>query len=145
MLIIKFVQHEKISNVTTVRGTTRRILFSKVRRGHLRVAYKTPYFSKYFDQDEYFTMVLKSFTDFDVYKSWDSSMYRQNNSEEGKWLHHTFGINFLNPVEVGDCFVENFIATMPSREKYQYFAVYLTENYIDSNALFAPTLWASHS
>ena len=73
-----------------------------------------------------------------------SSQYMQKNSEEGKLLKHIFGLVFLNP-EVGDCFVEDFIGTMPSGQQYQQFADYLTENYIDSSALFPPTLWTSRS
>jgi hypothetical protein len=45
----------------------------------------------------------------------------QNNSEEGKWLNHIFGLIFLYPEELGDCFVEDFIGTMPSRQQYQQF------------------------
>jgi hypothetical protein len=55
------------------------------------------------------------------------------------------GLFFLNPEEVGDCFVEDFIGTMPNGQQYEQFAHYLTENYSDSKALFPPTLWASHS
>ena len=56
-----------------------------------------------------------------------------------------FSIIFLNPEVVGDCFVEDFIGTMPSGAKYQQFADYLTENYIDSNTLFPPKPLASRS
>ena len=58
---------------------------------------------------------------------------------------YIFGIIFLNPEKTGDCFVEDFVGTMTSGEKYQHFADYLMENYIDSNAVFASTLWASRS
>jgi hypothetical protein len=88
---------------------------------------------------------FKYFTDWDVYNTWDSNQYRQNNSEEGKWLNHIFGIFFLNPEEIGDWFFEDLIGTMPSGEKYQQFADYLTEKYIDSNALFPLKFWASRS
>jgi hypothetical protein len=65
---------------------------------------------------------LKYFTGWDVYNTWDSNQYGQNNSEQGKWLNHIFAIFFLNPEEIGDCFFEEFIGTMPSGEKYQQFA-----------------------
>ena len=141
MLIIKLAQHEKINEVTTVCGTTRRILFSKVWRRHLLVTYKTdaPLFK--INTSRWF----KYFTGWDVYDSWDSSQYRQNNSEEGKWRNHIFMYFFLKPEKIGDCFVEDFNGTMPSGEEYQQFADYLTEKYIDSNALFPPKLWASRS
>ena len=88
---------------------------------------------------------FKYFTGSDVSNSWDYSQYRQNNAEEGKWLNHIFGIILLCPEAIGDCFVEDFIGTMPSGEKYQPFADYLTEKYIDSNALFPLKFWASRS
>jgi hypothetical protein len=88
---------------------------------------------------------FKYFTGSDVYNSWDNSQYRQNNAEEGKRLNHIFRIILLCPEAVGDCFVEDFIGTMPSGEKYQPFADYLTEKNIDSNALFPPKLWASRN
>ena len=87
---------------------------------------------------------FKYFTGWDAYNTWDSSQYRQNNSEQGKWRNHICSTIFLNP-EVGDRFVEDFIGTMPSGEKYQQFADYLAEKYIDSNALFPPKLWAPRS
>jgi hypothetical protein len=74
-----------------------------------------------------------------------SSESNQGNSEEGKLLNHIFGFVFLNPEEVGGCFVEDFIVTMSKEEQYQQFAEYLTENYIDSGAVFPPTLFASRS
>jgi len=52
-------------------------------------------------------------------------------------MFHTFGITCLNPDEEGDCFVEDFIGTVPCRDKHQEFADYLTENYIR----FPPKLW----
>ena len=76
---------------------------------------------------------FKYFRGSDFYNTWDSSQYRQNNSKDGKWLNHIFSIIFLNPEEVGERFVEDFIGTMPSGEKYQQFAEYLMEKYIDSN------------
>jgi hypothetical protein len=49
------------------------------------------------------------------------SSVQANNSEEGKWLNHICSTIFLNP-EVDGRFVEDFIGTMPSGEKYQQFA-----------------------
>lgn len=35
------------------------------------------------------------------------------NDELGKWLVHLFCLPFLNPIEVGDCFVYSFMAEKP--------------------------------
>jgi hypothetical protein len=60
-------------------------------------------------------------------------------------IYHAFGLIFLSPEEVRDCFVEDFIGTMPAGEKYQKFAYYLVENFLDSEALFPFKLWTSVS
>jgi hypothetical protein len=73
-----------------------------------------------------------------------STQYKQNKSEEGKWLSHISGVVSLNPEEAGGCFFED-IAMMPNEEKYQHFADYLTENYMDCGVVFPPTRWASRS
>jgi hypothetical protein len=35
-----------------------------------------------------------------------------------KWLHHFFGLAFLNPEDVGDSFAEDLIPDMPSIVRY---------------------------
>jgi hypothetical protein len=42
-----------------------------------------------------------------------------------KWLHHFFGLAFLNPEDVGDSFAEDLIPDMPSDNKVQDFADYV--------------------
>jgi len=32
----------------------------------------------------------------------------------GKWLVHIFGLSFLNPEEVEDCFTDHFMADKPA-------------------------------
>jgi len=59
--------------------------------------------------------------------------------------YHVFGLIFLNPEEVGGYFVEDFIGTMPTGEKYQQLAYYLIENLLESEALFPSKLWTSLS
>jgi hypothetical protein len=43
---------------------------------------------------------------------------------------------------VGSCFVDDFMSTKLSDIKFQMFADYLTDNYIDNNSLFPPYIWA---
>ena len=64
-------------------------------------------------------------------------------TEIGKWLNHTFGLSFLDPSEVGDSFVEDFISDIPNDSRVVEYADYLTETYIEENALFSPDLWAA--
>uniref|UniRef100_A0A6P7F583 Uncharacterized protein LOC114326048 n=1 Tax=Diabrotica virgifera virgifera TaxID=50390 RepID=A0A6P7F583_DIAVI len=42
-----------------------------------------------------------------------SSEYKNENSEIGKWLKHIFGLMYLTPSQVGDCFVEDFMPEKP--------------------------------
>ena len=42
-----------------------------------------------------------------------SSEYKDTDSEIEKWLSYFFGLSFLNPTEVEDCFVEDLMALGP--------------------------------
>jgi hypothetical protein len=55
-------------------------------------------------------------------------------------MYHFFGIICLNPYKEGGCFVQYFLGTIRSGDKYQNFSNYLTEDYIDSESLFPPNL-----
>ncbi|XP_060851366.1 uncharacterized protein LOC132929805 [Rhopalosiphum padi] len=54
-----------------------------------------------------------------------TSAYKDN-----KWLKFTFGLTFLDPNEVSDCFVEDFMHEIPDYPKYREYADYLVDNYI---------------
>lgn len=70
--------------------------------------------------------------------------YRNKESDIAKWLGWTFGLPFLNPDEIGDCFVDDFMSVQPNTEKVRKYADYLVENYInEDNATFPPSMWAS--
>lgn len=75
-----------------------------------------------------------------------SSEYKNQNSEVGRWLNHLFGLTFLSPEEVGECFVEDFMSDKPDgNEKLNQFVDYLVDNYIDDDSLFPPTVWAERT
>lgn len=59
----------------------------------------------------------------------------------GKHLKHFFGLQFLNPHEVGDCFAELFDCG-DGNSKVVEFQDYLVDNYIGETALFPPHIWA---
>lgn len=73
------------------------------------------------------------------------SEYRDSNSTIGQWLRWTFGLLFLNPNEVEDCFVEDLYSDIPQNDKVIEYADYLVENYISDDSVFPPQIWASCS
>ncbi|KAE9543797.1 hypothetical protein AGLY_002027, partial [Aphis glycines] len=63
--------------------------------------------------------------------------YKKNN-----WLKHTFGLMYLNPEDVSDCFVFDLISDMPDNHQYTQYTDYLLETYIHENSKFPPKIWA---
>jgi hypothetical protein len=51
-------------------------------------------------------------------------------------IYHIFGLTFLNPEKASDCSAEDLIGPTPRGEEYPQFAEYLTEIYMDPEALF---------
>jgi hypothetical protein len=64
--------------------------------------------------------------------------YKDESSDIDKCIHYTFGLLFLNPEEVGDCYVEDLMSDCPENEKLQKFCDYLTNNYISDESMFSP-------
>lgn len=48
-------------------------------------------------------------------------MYKSN-SPEGKWLQYCFGLLFLHPQEVSDCFLE-LMSEIPAEKKYNHLLI----------------------
>lgn len=71
--------------------------------------------------------------------------YKNTESEEGKFLKCCFGLPFLKPEDVGDCFAIDFAEFQPTNKKIIEFCDYLVENYISETAIFPPILWAENS
>ncbi|CAC5387124.1 unnamed protein product [Mytilus coruscus] len=46
-----------------------------------------------------------------------STEYKERSSEVGKWPNQLFGLAFLSPEEIEDCFVEDIMAVTPQNEK----------------------------
>lgn len=72
-----------------------------------------------------------------------SRLYKDKSTEEGKWLSKFFGLSFLEPQEVEDCFTEDIMADTPKNEKCSQFADYVLDGYIMPTASYPPNLWAS--
>lgn len=66
-------------------------------------------------------------------------------SETSKFLTYIFGLPFLAPNDVGDCFAIDFSEFIPQTDAVTKFADYLVENYIAEDSKFPPHLWAEHS
>lgn len=60
---------------------------------------------------------------------------------DGKWLQYCFGLPFLYPLEVSDCFLD-LMSEIPGEKKIQLFADYLVDNFISEDSVFPPQLWA---
>ncbi|XP_054289812.1 uncharacterized protein LOC129005056 [Macrosteles quadrilineatus] len=76
-----------------------------------------------------------------VYRSPDINNVEEQ--EASKWLHRIFGLPFLSPEDVGTCFVEDFMTSIPQGQKFARYADYLVENYIEEESKFPPKMWAS--
>lgn len=74
-----------------------------------------------------------------------STEYQNQSSEIGIWIRHTFGLLFLEPTEVTECFVEDFMSNRSIDKRVEKYSDYLLENYIDENSIYSPTLWAAMS
>ncbi|KAL4141950.1 hypothetical protein QTP88_004489 [Uroleucon formosanum] len=68
--------------------------------------------------------------------------FNSANDDVGKWLVHIFGLPFLNPEEVAECFTEYFIAHKPENAAITEFCDYLVDNYISNESIFPPKMWA---
>lgn len=69
----------------------------------------------------------------------------ETNTSIGNWIQHTFGLIFLEPTEVSDCFAQDLMSKCPNDEKLVKLCDYLVENYISEDSVFSPTLWTCKS
>jgi hypothetical protein len=58
---------------------------------------------------------------------------------------YTFGLVFLNPNELSNCFVEDLLSDCPVNDKCTNFYDYLTDTYISEDYLFPMSIWASNT
>ena len=62
-----------------------------------------------------------------------SNEYKDKTCEIAKWLSQFFGLPFLPPDEIEECFNEEIMPNAPSDEKCTEFLDYLVNNYICSD------------
>nr|CAI5830924.1 unnamed protein product [Callosobruchus analis] len=56
-----------------------------------------------------------------------ASEYKNQQSPIGNWLNHLFGLTFLPPPEVGECFAQDFMSDKPQDSKVDQFTDYLVD------------------
>ena len=74
-----------------------------------------------------------------------STNYKKRNSEESNFLKIFFGLPFLRPNDVYDCFIEDIMPKLPANENIKLFTDYILKTYIASDSTFPPNLWAEFS
>lgn len=69
----------------------------------------------------------------------------QEDTEEGKFLRHLFGLPLLDSKIVSDYFVDEILATATNDKRFIELLDHLTETYISEEATFPPEVWAEMS
>ena len=70
--------------------------------------------------------------------------YKARN-ETGLWLQWLFGLTLLTPEEAVECFLDEFMGTMPTDDDCIVSLVdYLYENYMKDGARFASYSWTTN-
>lgn len=74
-----------------------------------------------------------------------SSEYKSN-TETSRFLKLFFGLPFLSPDDIDDCFTDDLMALQPDgKENIRIFTDYVFDNYISPDATFPPRIWADFS
>jgi len=71
-----------------------------------------------------------------------TSECKNQESPVGQWLKTFFGLSFLDPEEVEECFVFDIFSEAPGSEKAIKFADYVVNNCIYKASTFPPITWA---
>ena len=71
---------------------------------------------------------------------WLSNLYKDKNSDIGKWLTLLFFF-FLN--DFSSCFVDEMMVIAPDEETCHQFADYMLQTYVAQGAKFPPQLWTA--
>jgi hypothetical protein len=62
-----------------------------------------------------------------IQKTGLSTEYKDNESNTGKWLNSFFGLAFLDPSDVEDCFGDDIMRVLPEDPRCTSFADYILE------------------
>ena len=66
-------------------------------------------------------------------------------TEIGLFLKLFFGLSFLNPNDVDDCFTNEIMTIQPNDDRIHAFCDYFLETYVMADSLFPPSIWAEFS
>jgi len=66
----------------------------------------------------------------------------KSDSELSKYLKYFFGLPFLHPEEVENCFIEDIMSIQPNDSKIREFTDYVFDNYINEESRFPPKIWS---
>lgn len=69
-----------------------------------------------------------------------SAEYANKDSDTGKWLKYTFGLQYLDPCEVSECYVENLASIQPNDPRVTKYADYLIDTYLYIRRFFFSTI-----
>ena len=69
----------------------------------------------------------------------------KNRSEIGKFLKYTFGLQYLDAEEVGDCVAFDMSSIQPNDPRVTEYMDYLIDTYVSEDSMFSPEIWASAS
>ncbi|XP_071176290.1 uncharacterized protein [Mytilus edulis] len=72
-----------------------------------------------------------------------STDYKDKSTEIGKWLSQFFGLPFLPPNKVEDCFTFDIMSDAPSDDKCHTFLDYVLSTYICTTSRYPPQFWAA--
>lgn len=72
-----------------------------------------------------------------------SIVYKKQDTEISKWLRLNFGLSFLKPEDVAECFVLDVLPNMPADKRVFKFVEYLLHWYIYDSSQFPPSQWAA--
>lgn len=73
-----------------------------------------------------------------------AATYKENESEDGKFLKLLFGLPFLDYREVASCFTDDIMPLCPDVASIRTFAQYVFTNYIQDDSPFPPKMWAEY-
>jgi len=51
---------------------------------------------------------------------------------------------FISPNEISDCFIQDFMSSIPNEVRFQTYADYLIDTYISEEAKFLSIIWAAN-
>ena len=72
-----------------------------------------------------------------------STEYQEKTCDIGKQLSLFFGLLFLPPEQIEECFVEDIMSEAPTDNRCVKFADYVLVTYITPESRYPPSFWAT--